>query len=207
MTRVFFDVGMSLDGFVAGPNGGPKNPLGDGGTTIHQWMFKQRAFLQLLKLGDGGDADNPDNDLIEETFNRTGAYIMGRRMFDEGEPNWPEDAPFRSPVFVVTHQRRDPWERKGGTTFFFTSATIQDTLQKATQAARNKDVRISGGADIIQQYLNAGLVDEFTIHVAPLMLRNGVRLFKRLGEGTINIEGVGAMHSPLVVHLKYRVVK
>ena len=165
MSKVFFDVGITLDGYIAGPNGGAKNPLGDGGIDIHKWMFKQKAFLSHLKL-EGGDTNNKDNDIIEETFIRIGANIMGKRMFIEGEANWPEEAPFHCPVYVLTHQQREPWERPGGTTFYFTNESIETVLEKTKKDAGKKDVRISGGASVIQQYLNAGLIDEFALHLA-----------------------------------------
>ena len=156
MSKVFFDVGMSLDGFIAGPNGGPKNPLGDGGIKIHDWMFKQKAFLQHLQL-EGGETNNQDNDIIEDIFNRIGANIMGKRMFEEGEFNWPEESPFHTPVYVLTKQKREPWIRKGGTTFYFVDEDINTVLRKAKKDADHKDVRISGGADVIRQYFKTGI--------------------------------------------------
>src|SRR3989304_2025893 len=169
MSKVFVDLGISLDGFIAGPNGGAKNPLGDDGISIHNWMFKQEAFLQHLKL-EGGETNNKDNDIIEEIFNRIGANIMGKKMFIEGEANWPEEAPFNCPVYVLTKEKREPWERPGGTTFYFTKDNLEATLLEAKKSAGNKDVRISGGASVIQSYLNAGLIDEFVLHIAPIML-------------------------------------
>lgn len=104
VSKVFMDIGISLDGFIAGPNGGPTNPLGDGGIKIHNWMFKQKAFLQRLSL-EGGETNTKDGEIIEEIFARIGANIMGKRMFEEGEANWPEEAPFHTPVYVLTHQK------------------------------------------------------------------------------------------------------
>ena len=206
MSNIFFDIGLSLDGFMAGLNGGPNNPLGDEGVKIHDWMFKQKAFLEHLSLP-GGESDNIDNTIIEEIFNRTGASILGKRMFEEGEANWPEDAPFRTPVYVLTHQKRDPWIRKGGTTFYFVNDGIESALLQAKQAAGNKDVRISGGANTIQQYLNAGLIDEFMIHVAPIMLSSGVRLFENIKKEKSSFEIIEAINSPRVTHLRYKVIK
>jgi dihydrofolate reductase len=167
-------------------------------------MFKQKAFLERLNL-EGGDSNNRDNDIIEELFNRTGAYVMGKRMFEEGEANWPENAPFRVPVYVLTNKKRIPWERKGGTTFYFVNDGIESALQKAKQAAGNKDISISGGADTIQQFLNAGLVEEFIIHVAPIMLGKGVWLFEKIDRDKFSLEIIEAVNSPLVTHLKYKV--
>jgi dihydrofolate reductase len=205
MSNVFFDVGVSLDGYIAGPNGGPQNPLGDGGIAIHDWMFRQKNFRQQLGM-DGGEENNIDNDIITDTFNRIGSNIMGKRMFEEGEANWPEDAPFHTPVYVLTHQRRDPWKRKGGTTFYFTDEPIESVLQKARMNAGEKDVRISGGASVIQQFLNAGLIDEFGIHLAPLILNRGVKLFENIEKQKFIVEINNMAHSPIVTHLFYKVV-
>ena len=202
MSKVFVDIGMSLDGFIAGPNGGTKNPLGDEGLKIHNWMFKQKAFLSHLKM-EGGKTNNKDNDIIEETFNRIGANIMGKNMFVEGEANWPEEAPFHCPVFVLTHEKREPWERPGETTFNFTDEDIQAVLEKARKAAGKKDVRISGGARTIQQYLNAGLVDEFVIHLAPILLGAGVRLFEHLDKTKYSFEIKNVINSKEITHLYY----
>jgi dihydrofolate reductase len=181
MSKVFVDVGISLDGFIAGPNGGAKNPLGDGGMNIHEWMFKQKAFREHLGM-EGGETNNTDNDIIENIFNRIGANIMGKNMFVEGEANWPEEAPFHCPVYVLTKEKRGPWERPGGTMFYFVNEDIHTVLEKAKMSAGKKDIRISGGASVIQQYLNAGLIDEFSIHLAPIMMGSGVRLFKNINK-------------------------
>jgi dihydrofolate reductase len=205
MSKVFIDLGITLDGYIAGPNGGAKNPLGDGGISIHDWMFKQKAFLSHLKL-EGGETNNKDNDIIEETFKRIGANIMGKRMFEEGEANWPEEAPFHSPVHVLTHQKREPWERKGGTTFYFTDEDIYRVLEKARKEAGKKDVRISGGANAIRQFLNAGLIDECSLHLAPMMLGKGVRLFEKLDSGKFSFQILEVVNSQTVTHLKYKVI-
>ncbi len=206
MSKVFFDVGMSLDGFIAGPNGGPKNPLGDGGIKIHDWMFKQKAFLQHLQL-EGGETNNQDNDIIENIFNRIGANIVGKRMFEEGEFNWPEVAPFHSPVYVLTKQTREPWVRKSGTTFYFIDKDINTVLQKAKKDAGNKDVRISGGADVIRQYFIAGLNNEFSIHLAPLLIGKGTRLFDESFNEKNDIKLEKVIPSNEVTHLFYKVIK
>ena len=202
MGNVFVDVGMSLDGFIAGPNGGPRNPLGDGGMRIHEWVHPLAAFRSRLGM-DGGDQGR-DNELVESVFARTGAYVMGRRMFDEGEVGWPEDPPFRAPVFVVTHRSRQPWIRKGGTTFTFV-ATVDEALERARAAAAGRDVRISGGADVIQQCLEAAVVDELTIHLAPLLLGDGVPLFRGVKPDRAALSFRDVAASPLATHLAYRV--
>ncbi|MGH7742543.1 MAG: dihydrofolate reductase family protein, partial [Candidatus Eiseniibacteriota bacterium] len=103
MSKVFVNLGMTLDGQIAGPNRGPRNPLGDRGLEIHEWLFQQRAFRELLKLGEGGET-GADNKIVEQTFGRIGANVMGKRMFQEGEASWPEEAPFHSPVYVLTRE-------------------------------------------------------------------------------------------------------
>ena len=205
MSKVFVSVGMSLDGFLAGPNGGPQNPLGDGGVDIHKWAFRTRAFLEHLGM-EGGETQGHDNEIARHTFDRAGAYILGRRMFDEGENSWPEDAPFHAPVFVLTHEPRSPWERKGGTTFYFSNDNIGTALRKAQTAAGKKDVRISGGANVIRQYLNAGLVEELVIQIAPLFLGTGMRLFDHIDGTKVKLEIVKAVDSPLVTHVQYNIV-
>ena len=202
MSKVFVDLGISLDGFIAGLNGGPKNPLGDGGINIHSWMFKQKAFMQHLKL-DGEGEESTDNEIVEKTFNRIGANIMGNRMFEEGEVNWPEEAPFHCPVFVLTHKKREQWERPGETIFYFTDEHINEVLKKAKEAAGKKDVRISGGAITIQQFLNAGLVDEVNIHIAPILIGAGVRLFEHLNKNKFTFEIKDVVNSSEVTHLFY----
>jgi dihydrofolate reductase len=129
MSKVFFDVGVSLDGYLAGPNRGPGNPLGDRGTRIHTWMFQTASFLD--HIGVSGGETSPDDDLVRRVFERAGAYVMGRRMFDEGEVGWPENPPFRAPVFVLTHSAREPWPRAGGNTFHFVTDGIASALAQA----------------------------------------------------------------------------
>jgi dihydrofolate reductase len=139
-------------------------------------------------------------------LNRTGAAIIGKRMFIEGEANWPENAPFHCPVYVLTNEYREPWERKGGTTFYFINDGMQSALEKAKKAAGSKDIRISGGANVIQQFLNAGLTDELAVHLAPIFLGQGVKLFEKIDKEKIKFENIGALHSNLVTHLNYNVI-
>jgi dihydrofolate reductase len=167
MSKIFFDVGISLDGFIAGGNRGPKNPLGDNGPAIHNWMFVQKAFWQHHGKA-GGEQDGADGKLINDVFKRAGSYIMGKRMFEEGEPTWPEDL-FKTSVFVLTHQIREPWVQKGSTVFYFENKGIKSALIKAKDVAQKKDIRIQGGANTIQQFLNAGVIDEFTLHLTPIL--------------------------------------
>ena len=204
MSKVFFDVGMSLDGYIAGPNRGPKNPLGDGGVGMHEWMFRTQTFREKLGLGGAGETSR-DDEIVRRSFERSGAYVMGRVMFDEGEANWPEEAPFGAPVFVLTHDPRAPWVRKGGTTFHFVTDGFESALAQAKAAAKGKDVRISGGAESIRQYLDAGQIDEFTLHIAPVILGEGVRLFHRLSPEKLKFEQPASSGSEIVTHVDYRV--
>jgi dihydrofolate reductase len=206
MSQVFVHLGISLDGYIAGPNRGPKNPLGDEGTTIHSWMFKQRAFSRAHGMGDAGET-GPDNRILEALVARIGANILGKRMFEEGEANWPEEAPFHGPVFVLTKEKRDPWVRKGGTTFYFVNDGIERALERAREVAGKKDIRISGGRDVVLQYLHAGLVDELSLAISPVLLGQGLRLFDGIDKRKVAFEVVEAIHSPDVTHVRYAVKK
>lgn len=205
MSTVIVDMGMSLDGFVAGPNAGPNNAMGGAAMLIHQWTFDVESWRERQSL-EGGQT-NKDNEVVKETFARTGAYVMGRRMFDEGEVAWPDPPPFRAPVFVLTNHAREPWVRQGGTTFTFVTDGIESALEQAKAAAGDKDVRIAGGADAVGQFIEAGLVDEVQIHLAPVLLGGGISLFGRIDKGHVELEKTRVIDSPRVTHLKYRVVK
>lgn len=204
MSKVFFDVGVSLDGFLAGPNRGPTNPLGDGGFKIHQWLFETAAFRERIGLS-GGQTTSTENRLVSEVFARAGAHVMGRRMFEEGAVNWPESPPFQAPVFVLSHSRQRPWRREGGTTFYFVTEGIDSALDQARAAAGGKDVRISGGAETLDQFLRAGLVDDFTLHVSPVLLGRGVRLLDHLPTDLV-LEQTEVIPSTDVTHIRYRVL-
>jgi dihydrofolate reductase len=198
---------MSLDGCIA-PEfmqlGQPAEKWLGQWMELQKYVFEQRFFRENLKLGDGGETGR-DNSILEETFNRTGVSIMGKRMFDGGEHSWPEEAPFHTPVFVLTHEVRNPWERPGGTTFHFVNDGLESALKHAREAAGGRDIRIAGGANVIQQYLNAGLVDEFSLAVSPMFLGAGLRLFDGIDQGRIRLEIVEAINSPMVTHLNYAV--
>jgi len=205
MSKVIVDMGMSLDGFVAGPNAGPENALGDGGMRIHQWVFAVEGWRE--RQGLKGGQTNQDDEVVKEATDHVGAYVMGRRMFDEGEVGWPDPPPFQAPVFVLTNRAREPWVRQGGTTFTFVTDGIQSALEQARAAAGEKDVRIAGGADAIQQFLKAGLIDEIQIHLAPVLLGDGVRLFDQTGPEPVELEGTRVIESPQVTHLRFHVLK
>ncbi|WP_433169205.1 dihydrofolate reductase family protein [Kribbella sp. CA-247076] len=214
--KVFFGVAMSLDGFIA-PDPvpiehlfGPKRKQDDPG--VRRWMAQwaelqqavlpQRFFRENLKLGEGGE-EGLDNDIARATHERIGANVMGKRMFEGGKLAWPEEAPFHTPVFVVTHEKRDPWERPGGTTFHFVNDGIEAALEQARHAAGDRDVRISGGAETIIQYVNAGLVDEFTVTLSPVLFGSGTRLFEGVDAARVALQQVRAEPSPRVTHLTY----
>ena len=205
MSKIIFDSGISLDGFFAGDNRGPGNPMGGVSGKIHQWMFKQRAFLKHLNM-EGGEEYGTDNQLVADAFARPGACIMGKRMFEEGEVSWPEDL-FKADVYVLTHEEREPLVQKGTTTFYFINDGILSALEKAIRSAKEKDIRIQGGADTIQQYINAGLIDEFFIHIAPVFLGSGIRLFDGMDQDKYEIRIAEVIPSELTTHLRYKLTK
>jgi dihydrofolate reductase len=215
MAQLILDISMSLDGFVAGPNPGLEHPLGEGGEQLHEWAFPTRAFREAH--GESGGEENPDSEVVEELRRRVGATVMGRRMFSGGQgpwekdPNadawWSDDPPFRHPVFVLTHHEREPVTKQGGTTFTFVTDGIESALEQARAAAGDKDVQVGGGASVAQQYLKAGLLDEIQLHVAPVLLGDGVRLFENhLGARAPTLECMRVLETPKVAHLTYRVV-
>ncbi|WP_426592871.1 dihydrofolate reductase family protein [Cellulomonas sp. McL0617] len=212
-SRVFFAVSMSLDGYVA-PSGMDLEHAADPTYldwaqrwgALQDWILPQRFFRENLGLGEGGET-GPDDDLARAVHARTGVTVMGKRMFDGGEMFWPEDAPFHTPVFVVTHTERSPWERPGGTTFHFVNDGIESALAQACAVAGGRDVRIGGGADLIQQYLAAGLVDECVLSLAPVVLGGGTPLFDRIGFGTIGLEPVETISTPRATHLRFAVTR
>jgi dihydrofolate reductase len=203
MAKVVFDITTSLDGFVAGPNDSLELPLGEGGERLHEWVYGLASWREPHGL-EGGETGR-DSDVLEEAMRNLGAVILGRRMFDLAR-GWGDEPPFHAPVFVLTHEARDPLPKKGGTTFTFVNDGIESALEQAQAAAGDKDVGIGGGANTIQQYLSAGLVDEFQIHVAPLLLGGGVRLFDQ-APAHLEVETTRVLESPKVTHLKFRVVK
>jgi len=196
---------MSVDGYVAGPNAGAGNPLGDGGVLIQQWMFDLASFREIQGLS--GGQTNADDEELRQRFAPTGAVVMGRRMFDEGEGPWGDNPPFRMPVFVLTHEDRDTLVKEGGTTFTFVTDGIKSALEQAKAAAGDKNVNIAGGADTVQQFIRAGLLDELEIHLAPLLFGEGIRLFDKMGPEHIELENMRVVTSPKVTHLRFRVAK
>jgi dihydrofolate reductase len=213
MSKVRVHIAVSADGYVAGPNQSQENPLGDGGEQIHDWMLALKAWRE--PHGREGGEVNTSSAVLEEANDNVGAEIMGRGKFgpagggpwpdEPWEGWWGEDPPFHKPVFVVTHHEREPL-RLSDTTFTFVTDGIESALEQAKEAAGDQDVYVGGGASIINQYLAAGLVDEIEIHVSPLILGGGERLFDGVGPD-LKLEQLRAVEAPGVAHLKYRVVK
>ena len=215
MPRFFLDISMSLDGYVAGPDPTLEEPLGAGGERLHDWVLRLAGWRELHGL-EGGET-GPDDELTRATWDRVGATVMGRRMFSGGagawedDPNadawWGDNPPFHHPVFVLTHHEREPVVKEGGTTFHFVTDGIESALEQARAAAGDKDVGLSGGASVAQQYLRAGLLDELHIHVAPVLLGGGASLFGDLGADAPGLKLTKVVESPLVTHLSYDVEK
>jgi dihydrofolate reductase len=215
MARLTLDISMSLDGFIAGPNRTVEQPLGDGGERLHEWIFGLASFRE--RHGRSGGERNADDEVVRETLDTAGAVLMGRRMFSGGEGPWEDDPvadgwwgddpPFRVPVFVLTHHARETVAKQGGTSFIFVTDGLESALAQAREAAGDKDVSVAGGASLVQQCIEAGLLDEMQIHLVPVFLGGGVRLFDQLGDTRRDLEVERAIHSPAVTHVKYRLPK
>jgi dihydrofolate reductase len=193
MTRMIFDISMSLDGFVTAANVRPGEPLGDGGQRLHEWAF--------------GD-DERNLELLEEAVNVVGAVIAGRRTYDLSVPWWGADGPAgpaRVPVFVVTHA--EPEDAPEGGVYTFVTDGIESTLEQAKAAAGDKYVAVMGGAEIGQQYIRAGLVDEISIHLVPVLFGGGTRMFEHLGGEHIQLETMEVIETPEATHLRLRVLE
>ena len=191
MSKVTAEISMSLDGFVTEPNPGAGNPLGDDPGRLHDWMFSKKTAT--------------DAEILDEIYATTGAVLMGKRMFDVGVEPWGDPPPFGMPVFVVTHESRDPLPRQGGTTYYFVTGGLEAALADARAAAGDKNVGIWGGANIVTQYLQAGLLDEIQIHLIPILLGNGVRLFEDLSVAGIELRKMRLIDTPSATHLRFSV--
>jgi len=199
MAKITCDLSMSLDGYVAGPNQTLEEPLGHGGESLHEWAVRLKTFRE--RHGMEGGEPGPDNDILEETLDASGAVVMGRRMFSDGW--WGDEPPFRAPVFVLTHHAREPVQKEGGTSYTFVTDGLESALDEARAAAGRKDVQIGGGASVVQQALNSGLLDELNIHLVPVLLgTGGVRLLEGLQPAELELTRV--IESPHVTHLRYR---
>jgi dihydrofolate reductase len=212
MAKLRLEIAMSVDGFIAGPNPSEENPLGEGGMQLHEWAFKLAAWRE--PHGREGGEVNASTPIVEAALENVGATIMGRNMFGGGpgawgedpwQGWWGEDPPFHTPVFVLTHHKREPLEKQGGTTFVFVCDGIESALGQATEAAAGKDVSLGGGARVAQQYLAAGLLDELQLNVVPVVLGAGTRLLENLEDAEVKLDPMWVVDAPGVTHLRYRV--
>jgi dihydrofolate reductase len=188
MGKVTSDISMSLDGFITDPH----EPTDDPGR-LHDWMFDAKT-----------DADAA---IVDEMYESTGAVLIGKRMFDVGFEPWGDPPPFGMPVFVVTHEEREPLPMQGGTTYTFVTDGIEAALELARANAGDKNVGIWGGANVMRQYLKAGLLDEMRIHLIPVLLDGGVRLFEDLGPDRIELRRTSSIETPSATHFRFEVVK
>lgn len=193
MGKVVLELSMSLDGFIAGPkdDSNPDRELG-ALDILHDWMFPPKGNFQEIE---------------GERFKNVGAVVMGRRMFNLGEEPWGDNPPFHMPVFVLTHEPRSKLIKEGGTTYTFVTDGIASALEKARAAAGEKDLVVIGGANAIQQFLKAGLLDEMHLHLVPVLLGEGIRLFENIGAEHIELEKVSVIEAPSVTELRFRVVR
>ena len=211
MSHVTSHISVSLDGYVAGPDPTLDEPLGKGGERLHEWAISTASWRE--PHGYEGGERNADDEVVRDVQEGVGAHIMGRRMFGGGEGPWDEswtgwwgdEPPFHAPVFVLTHHARDPLELQGGTTFHFVTDGIDSALEQARAAAGDQKVAVAGGAEAIQQYLAAGLLDELRLHIVPVILGGGTRLLENAGDP--RLEPVEVVASPGVTHVRYRVVR
>jgi dihydrofolate reductase len=193
MSKVVSEISMSLDGFITGPNVRVGNGMGDGGERLHDWRFDAKTAT--------------DDAIADEIYASTGAVVLGKGMFDVGFEPWGDPPPFRMPVFVVTHEEREPLPMQGGTTYTFVTDGIEAALELARTAAGDKNVGIWGGAKIIRQTLKAGLLDEMQIHLVPILLGDGIRLFEDFDPEGIELRKIGAIETPGATHFRFEVVK
>jgi dihydrofolate reductase len=202
MGKVVFEISMSLDGYVAGPDDGPDNGLGEGGERLHEWVTELASWREPHGL-EGGET-NASSEIMEE-MSSAGAVVVGKRMFDNAH-GWGDEPPFHKPVFVLTHTAREPLT-KSDTTFTFVTDGIESAVERARAAAGDENVSIGGGASTIQQALKTGIVDEARVTVAPVLLGGGVRLFEGVGPDDGEFELLRVIEGPKATHLKYRVVR
>jgi dihydrofolate reductase len=212
MTRVRVEsFTVSLDGCGAGPHQGADHPLGVGGEALHDWVVSTRAWRQMH--GKDGGASGTDNDFAARADKNVGAWILGRNMFGPVRGPWPDtnwkgwwgdNPPFHGPVFILTHHARPPLLMEGNTTFHFVTGGIHQALDQARKAANGMDVRIGGGANTIQQYLRAGLIDELHFAIAPVLLGGGERLFEGVDLPALGYECVQFVGSEKATHVVLR---
>ncbi|MET8430984.1 dihydrofolate reductase family protein [Nocardia sp. NPDC004860] len=202
MPNVRTDMTVSLDGYICGLAAQQPPYLDKGFFRITEWAVAHQAWRE--RGGFDGGLQGADNALLKEMFEQAGAYVMGRRMFDSGEEPWGESPPFHAPVFVVTHREREPLIRKGGTTFHFVTDGPAEAIKRAKAACGDRNVHISGGATIVQQAIAEGLLNEMHVHIAPVLLGQGTRLFEQLPDTAIELDRFHVLDSPAVTHLGFR---
>lgn len=199
---------VSIDGFGAGPDQSLENPMGVGGSGLHQWAFPTKTFQLMFGKEDG--TTGIDNDFSERGFSNIGAWILGRNMFAHSRGPWQDDnwkgwwgdnPPYHVPVFVFTHYKRDPIEMEGGTNFYFVDDDIKEVLERAFDAADGKDVRLGGGVNTIKQYLNAQLIDEMHIAVSPIILGSGENLFAGINLPDLGYRCVEQVNTEKAMHI------
>lgn len=211
MAKLRFNISISLDGFTAGPHQSVEHPLGIGGERLHEWVTVLASWRE--QHGMEGGEENESSQVIQESRRNLGATIIGRNMFG-GQPGpwnqsdpwqgwWGENPPYHHPVFVITNHPRQPLELEGGTTFYFVTDGIHNALERAFRAADGKDVALAGGANVAQQYLKAGLLDEMELHIVPILLGSGERLFDGVGDDLHGLQLVRTIATGNVVHLKF----
>ncbi|MDF3933699.1 dihydrofolate reductase family protein [Pseudomonas citronellolis] len=213
MTRIRVEgFTLSLDGYAAGPSQSLENPLGVGGTELHQWLFPTRTFQRALFGNDEGST-GIDDDFAARGFRNVGAWILGRNMFGPVRGAWPDDhwkgwwgdnPPYQVPVFVLTHHARATLEMEGGTTFHFVTGGIHEALDRAREAAAGQDVRIGGGPQTIRQYLREGLIDELHLAISPVLLGQGESLFAGLDLRALGYACVDSVASEKATHVILR---
>jgi dihydrofolate reductase len=194
MSKVIFEISVSLDGFITDPSASVGTPLeGNDPGRLHDWKFDAKT--------------ETDDAIVEEMYASTGAVLIGRRMFDVGFEPWGDPPPFGMPVFIVTHEQREPLPMQGGTTYTFVTDGIEAALELARAAAGDKNVGVWGGANIMKQYLEAGLLDEMQIHLVPMLLGSGIRLFEDLDPEGMELRRTSSIETPGATHFRFEVAK
>lgn len=203
MSEVIAQLSMSLDGYIAGPDSGREHPLGIGGERLHQWVFGLRSWRR--EQGIKGGTHGPEDDLVADWIKRLGAVVMGHAMYITGEAPWGDNPPFHMPVYVVTHTPREPLTKEGGTVFHFVTEGPEHALALAREAAGDKDVSLAGGADLVQQFIRAGWLDELLLHVVPVLTgEGGRRLFDNIGDKPVEWRKTQVLDAPEATHIRLR---
>jgi len=202
MGEVIAQLSVSLDGYLAGPESGREHPLGIDGERLHHWVFGLRSWRQMQ--GMKGGAGGPEDDMVAEWIARPGAVVMGHRMYITGEIPWGDNPPFHMPVHVVTHHPRESLVKEGGTVFHFVTEGPEHALALAREAAGDRDVSLAGGADLVQQFIRAGWLDDLLLHVVPVLLCGGRRLFDNVGDKLTEWRKTQVLDTPEATHIRLR---